>query len=72
MKNGTELFLYSLILCHAMQPCEIQLRRSFATISLSCSCVNLEKHLNSLLFKIVKIVCHVKVVTIIYVLRDIV
>ena len=56
-------------LCHAMKPCEIQLRSSFAIISLSCSCVNLEKHLNPLLFKIV---CHVKVITIKNLLKDIV
>ena len=52
-----------------MQPCEIQLHSSFVIISLTCSCVNLVKRLNPLLLKIV---CHVKVVTVINLLRGIV
>ena len=54
-----------------MQPYEIQLVSSFAIILLTCSRVNLEKHLNQLLFKIV---CHVKVtvITVVNLLKDIV
>ena len=51
-----------------MQPYEIQLASSFAIILLTCSRVNLVRHLNQLLFKIV---CHVKVtvITVVNLLR---